>query len=683
MKDYIIKLSDKYDVPHNISRVSTEEWEIIISYISDLLLKHDSISSKIASTEIEQMLETKYRHQINTKEEQINLQLQEITNLKDNYEKQLKKQRKAIESDFKVSAADSLQSKEVIIQALKEQVSELQQALTNNMQQTNINQIIPLQEQIATYVNEINNLKDSHNKQLKEQHLSVEHLQSQINKYQQQLNTLQIQAANNIIEEKAKAVASVEAKYEDKLNNARQQSITEMRDLISKYNSEIKLMHAEHNKQINELRNQADQRTAEQLSSLTAQHNIQFDLQDTILKTLDPVLKFYGGSNNEKGVGGEIAIRDILMSSNTYDEAIVEDVSGLAASGDIIFTWKKMRCLIEVKNKSKLTKDDFDKFKRDVVQSSDKINCAIFISLQTNHFPGRSRELMQLDYVNGIPVIYTYMPPPSKEIHFAIACLERIIQTSDVVNSDQEELQQHFIKYYDNILIYQKFFDQELKKHQREIKAITKHADHFNTLCEQLSPLYVKLSTSADAVEDEVAPNPESNSEHNSETNEETEDPDVQNTEVLSDDPDERLLQLMNEYIKLSLKNKSPSIKLLSQSFNVSETTIEYIGLKNIAANAKQMYMANVISEDKIAKLQAFYVENNRYPNRKELTNTKILPDHILRNISKVTKQKKVVDAITAFLETYTSSEVEPTHQPTTKKTKKKVRPVDSNIKLD
>lgn len=732
MKDFIIKLNDKFSVPPNISRITAEEWEIILNYASDLLLKHDSISSKIASSDIEQMLESKYSAQITSKDDQIAMQLQEITIIKDKYEKQIKRQKKELETNFKVSNNEAIeaiklslqgavQSKDIIIQDLQDRLAELR----NHLTQTNTENIAPLREQITAREQEIINLKDHYKKQLKTQRKEIEEeyrlnsansiqanklslqeeieskdsvikalkkqlndlqtnitqfdserlipLQKQIDIYRKQLHEQQMQYVNNLSEEKAKVVSLIESKYEEQLQLTRQQATSEVHELISKYNSEIKTLYEKHNKELNKTREQADQRTAEQIAALTEQYNSKNNLQDDLFKRLEPIVKFYGGTNSEKGDGGEVSIKNILTTINTYDDAIVEDVSGQTASGDILFTWKKMKCLIEVKNKSKLVRDDIDKFIRDVNQSVDKINCAIFVSLQSNQFPGRSREIMQLDYINGVPVIYTYMPPPSKEIHFAIACLERVIQTYEVTTGYQEELQRHFINYYANVLEYQKFFDQELRKSQREVKALTKHYDHFNSLCEQLSPMYAKLSKTSQEETQEDTVEPSDSVEPLTEPSDEIESSN-EPTKILLESTDEQLIQLANEYIKLSLKNQNPTIKLLSTTFNVSDKIIEYIGFKNIAIHAKQLYLQKVITKDKSKKILEFYATNERYPNQKELITNKIFNDYNVRLLSKVIKSKNFSDVIGE----YCTSLITPVESAPVESTPIKSAPVES-----
>lgn len=671
MKEIIIKVSENYHIPSNIINISTDEWELILSSISNLFLKHDSISAKITESDIQRTIDDKYSAQISSLEDKINTQLKEITSIKEDHDKQLKKQRKEIETQFKVSNTASIQSikvslqeisdsKDAIIKSFKNQVTELQQTLAelNN----------PLHIQINKQTLELKELKDSYENQLKKQRKEIEDQYNASNKLLLQETSeskdLIIQSLKIQINELPQHITKIHNDqistmqlqintYHDQLaaqsNKANKQATAAIQQLTAEHKSEITNIHAQYFDQMNKLHDQENKRIADKTASMTdqfnAQVNAQTNLQNILLKALEPVTKFYGGTALEKGNGGEVAVREILISSKSYDEAIIEDVSGHAANGDIIFTWKKMRCLIEVKNKSYITKDDIDKFMRDVTQTNN-INCALFISLQSNNLPGKSRELLQLDYINGIPVLYTFMPPPLKEIHFAIACLERIIQTYDSTNNYQEELQQYFIRYYADVLEYQKFFDQEIQKRQKEIKALTKHFDHFDKLCDQLSPIYSRISkvlTQDDDLDNESTPCNEN----------EIQEPAIEEKDnVLSTNINTQLTQLAQTYIKMSLKHTPPTIKLLSESFNVSDKIVECIGFKNIAAHAKSIYLQQVITTDKAKKITEFNTANGRYPNRKELISNKIFMDQALRSISRVTKQKKVAETIQEFCST-------------------------------
>jgi chromosome segregation ATPase len=264
--------------------------------------------------------------------------------------KELKFQKTVMEERDKAYLASILESKNFTIQEMANKSGDLQKQLdkcTTQLEQY-LNQLDELRRSNATIISDEKAklqsvLESRHKEELKELKSQSNSVQKQLDDYKKQLHELQLSHTNSIAEEKAKLQAALDSKHRIEI------------------------------KELNEQR-------AKELSVM--QNNTLEQLQNTLLEKLDPITKFYGGTNTEKGEGGEGAIRDVLTTCGTYDASTVTDVSGQTATGDIIFNWGKMKCLIEVKNKKKLTKEDIDKFIRDVNQSADKINCAIFISGQ-------------------------------------------------------------------------------------------------------------------------------------------------------------------------------------------------------------------------------------------------------------------------------------------------------------
>jgi hypothetical protein len=221
------------------------------------------------------------------------------------------------------------------------------------------------------------------------------------------------------------------------------------------------------------------------------------------------------------------------------------------------------------------------------------------------------------------------MPPPSKEIHFAIACLERIIQTDESTNNDQEELRNHFVDYYDMVSTNKKNLTQELAKRQKEVKSLTKQLEHYTTLCERLTPAHAKLSrTEVDSTEAE---------EDDTVVSDTTSTVNVA-VESLSDDKAVQLDQLAEKFISMATANPKEKLTaaMLGQAFEVSERSIERIGFKNIATRALAIQSARIITDDKIKLFADFYNANGKYPLRKEILELKIISDPELRRLSPV-----------------------------------------------
>jgi len=485
MKQIIIELNDKYIVPSNIQRITADEWEIIISSVDSLLLKHDAISTNIVESEVNQMLEAKYQEQISALETQLETQTNEMTNLKNKYSKQLKKQKKDLEDlnkaniqAIQLSLKDTEKTKDTIILSLKAQIEELQKSI----------------------------------------------------------------------------------------------------------------------------------------------HDSQSKMQESILEKLEPITRFYGGTNSEKGISGESSIHELLLSYKSFNEAIIEDVSSQSSSGDLLYTYKSLKCLIKIKNKSKLVSDDMEKFIRDITISTKtrKINAGLFISLQTSIFPGRSQKPFQFDYINGVPVIYAYMPPPSSELHAAITYLENIVQQSSSIDNTQIELQRHVINYFNDTQIHRKQVTKELNEKRREVKSLTKQLDHLNDVYNNLYPICSKLSSAEEKSKD---------------------------SSLLSDE--DILDRLAHMYIDMALKNEAVTIELLYNT-DIPTQLIDKFDIETIAAAATKIYIAQQLTEQRIELLCEFYSTYGRYPLRKELS--KIIPDNILRHMTRISKSKKISETIAEYM---------------------------------
>jgi hypothetical protein len=135
-------------------------------------------------------------------------------------------------------------------------------------------------------------------------------------------------------------------------------------------------------------------------------------ISDSLTNKLGPLNRFYFGSAMEKGDIGEHIIRDELMK---YGNII--DISSLAHSGDIYFNINDIHLMIEVKNKISIQQDDLDKFAENA--QSPNYNCALLVSLRSNHFPGIGQIQMHKLSISGKPALYMYVRSV-EEIRFAV-----------------------------------------------------------------------------------------------------------------------------------------------------------------------------------------------------------------------------------------------------------------------
>ena len=359
------------------------------------------------------------------------------------------------------------------------------------------------------------------------------------------------------------------------------------------------------------------------------------DLSSQIKLISDPILKFYGGTNMEKGNLGECFV-DNLLKDNTFSDAIIEDVSGKTAAGDRLFKWRKLKCLIEVKNKRKITRDDIEKFTRDITTSATSlnINCGIFISLLTNEYPGRTREIIQIDYVGNIPVIFIYVTDQT-QIIYAITYLEKIINVDTGDNTKEIKiLSDYFINYKNYVYESQKNTFSMIQLRERELKYLRRQLENYNSIIEDLEKNYssvakfVNLSATSDNLEElyeeETAPVEKFDAT----------DPNAKNN-------------LLDKIINNLLINKSINQTDLLKQLTLTRDIFEKLGgYKNLVRDAKYKFLSTQITDDIIKKIIDYKTQNNIFPSRETIIKLKIISERDYKKINKVLKVKKLIDVI-------------------------------------
>lgn len=109
--------------------------------------------------------------------------------------------------------------------------------------------------------------------------------------------------------------------------------------------------------------------------------------------------------NAAKGDFGENVVHTQIAQH--FPKSIIEDVSGTAAKGDMLWTLgPDLRCLVEVKNVQYVRNSDVSKFERDVSLNvaDGSCNCALFVSLKTEAIQGKGQ--FHFEFVDGAPVVY-------------------------------------------------------------------------------------------------------------------------------------------------------------------------------------------------------------------------------------------------------------------------------------
>ena len=88
-------------------------------------------------------------------------------------------------------------------------------------------------------------------------------------------------------------------------------------------------------------------------------------------------------TNKEIGNMGEFLIEEYIRKNVTG--ILVKDVSKNKNQGDLLVEYKNYKIMIEIKNwKSDITKNDIDKFKRDLENNETVYEAGIMLSLNTN-----------------------------------------------------------------------------------------------------------------------------------------------------------------------------------------------------------------------------------------------------------------------------------------------------------
>jgi hypothetical protein len=110
----------------------------------------------------------------------------------------------------------------------------------------------------------------------------------------------------------------------------------------------------------------------------------------------------------EKGRQGESNVVNAL--TQIYPQSVIKQ-SGKHKCGDIMFTLKQLKCMIEVKNKVGMQYIDIAKFIRDVIAlcRRDLINCAVLLSIDYpfvfDKVPKKGKQFYA-ELICNIPVVY-------------------------------------------------------------------------------------------------------------------------------------------------------------------------------------------------------------------------------------------------------------------------------------
>ena len=530
-----------------------------------------------------------------------------------------------------------LLSKDNTIADISKQLSELQISYNKNISTA-------LQER----TDELTNQHKLHLDEIRKNTASlfehdIKYKDNKINELEKHINNLKTTIELEIKDKLDKTYA--EERIKSALQTAHLESQNKDKDVY------IKKIESQYQQHINSLTKNIDsyKSSIDNIKSFDDYQKITTSALERITNVLQPIVKYYGGTNTEKGNAGENKVLTVLMENKKYVDALVEDTSGLKARGDIYFKWRQLKCLIEIKNKKDLTKEDMHKFERDIeesINSERSINCAIFISLASSNYPERGRDILQIDYIHNIPTIYIYMSNDN-DMHYAIICLEKLVSTHTTTNEQTNKLTKHFIDYYNRIKNLITFFNIQMKSSQHQYKIYTKQYNDYNDLLatldvdyNEINPVLVEDVESEEESGSEEESNPDSDSDSDSKS---------KSNDALTKDTIEK------EIIKRLLKGKSITISDLCKSFDISIHQFNKLcSYKTLMEEIKLNAIKSIITSDIVEKINTYYKKYNKYPPRPYVTKH-IIPDLKLRKLAKLTSQKKVLESIFQYCSTFTS----------------------------
>lgn len=303
------------------------------------------------------------------------------------------------------------------------------------------------------YQNEICNIQEKREIELKKEIQNIELLKS--NEIER-LKTIHKKELRNIEDTNNNITKYWKKQY----NNLEQELDTMKTNIENKHRNEIKTITNNHNIIIQELKDQNNNTQRLLQNTINSKHiqhseaiektqrsyeNIidglnmkindlkeQYKLNSNehkkwILDEFKSVLNYHNRTNvnTVKGDIGEQTIINLLK--NIYNKAIITNTSKESHQSDILFEDynPNIKCVIEVKKKKTIITTDITKFEEDIItQQDNNINCALFISMDSNNIPKKGS--FHLEIFNNIPVLYICLKNP-EYVKFAVELLKNMV----------------------------------------------------------------------------------------------------------------------------------------------------------------------------------------------------------------------------------------------------------------
>jgi hypothetical protein len=330
-------------------------------------------------------------------------------------------------------------------------------------------------------------------------------------------------------------------------------------------------------------------------------------------------------------------------------------------SGDIYFGWDRLRCMIEVKNKDTIAPSDIKSFKESIENmknGSHNINCAIFVSLRTNHIDGHI-DMMRLDIEQDIPVIYLYAQNDSN-IDYSISLLSNLITHNNSDSDVNEMLIGHFTNYKEYVDNELKKCDIKIKEYRNMLKRLEKERIALDVLSAKLNNDYIKIIPDTNHLSNEVDDDNISDETKSNATD--VTDASEQNIDqkICTENKENAIACIKETFIKRLLQGYGITQKIFLECHDISKTDFEkFGGYKNLLEEAKYEFCEAIITKKRIEKYKKIKADTGSYPTITDLKLKTELNPYKVRQISRIVGGNIPYKNICKFLDQYGEPEEE------------------------
>jgi hypothetical protein len=647
MSSLNVILPDGYIVSDIVHSLTPDDWVYILDFI---------VAQRISNGDYQTIkldFETKYIRLIESERNKYLIKLNNLQMDNETLQKQLNGTRQTVYKELSEYYEAELKSNKEKLNTLtaelknqfKQQLEDEKQYITLSMQSRiadSANIIADLRKQLTSITQDIEN---RYKQQLEEEKQMIKlSMQARIADSADIISDLRKQLTES------KQLADIQ--YEQRLSEAKQNMQQQINDLRTQLKTdkaqteEQVRKHITQLKKMQELELQHKNETITNLSTVLETYKTQQQQTNQftehvklINQTLKPIVKFYSGSNEEKGAAGENLILELLRNDKRYTDSIITDTSNKEGHGDILFKWRQLKCMIEVKNKKSIYQTDMDKFTRDVTNLEKNINCAILISLHTDLFPNRNRDIIQIDFINGTPVIYTYLEN-SNAIHYTISCLEKIVSTSAASNEQSKMLVRHFINYYSYVRANKRHMEEAIVLANQNLKKLSKQYTECTKIYESITPDYMSISS----LLNETNTSNETNASNETNTSDEIKQlenikpptnqakPTTKPLIDLSNIPAAQV-QIKQAYLKLAIKKQPKNNDVILSTFNITQQELDTLGGYDfLVEQAKSDFISSVVTSSQMHQIIKLRKASPKPLTRPEIA--KVIPDLHLRQLN-------------------------------------------------